>query len=340
MLRGALAKVVTGEHLSTDQARETMGIIMNGEATPAQIGAFLVAMRLKGETAEEVAGFAQAMREKALGYTSRYSYLVDTCGTGGDGAQTFNISTTAAFVVAACGVPVAKHGNRSVSSRAGSADLLEELGAKVDVPPAIAGRCLDEVGFGFFFAPACHPAMKFAAAPRKELGLRTVFNILGPLCNPAGAEVQVLGVYAPELVSLVAEVLAILGSKRAFVVHGAGGLDEVSPVGEVMYAEVKNGTVRRGILDPADHGVNRCRVEELRGGTVTENAAITRAVLQGNRGPKADAVLLNAALALVAAEAAGDVGEGLAAAREVIASGRALAKMEEYISLTRRFTDA
>lgn len=340
MLREALARVVARQDLSTGQARETMGVIMSGDATPAQIGGFLVAMRVKGETAEEVAGFAQAMREKALGYASRHAHLVDTCGTGGDGAHTFNISTTAAFVVAACGLPVAKHGNRSVSSRAGSADLLEALGAKIEVPPEVAGRCLDEIGFGFFFAPICHPAMKYAAGPRRELGLRTVFNILGPLCNPAGAKVQVLGVYAPELVGMVAEVLAILGAKRAFVVHGAGGLDEISPVGEALYAEVKNGSVHRGVFDPADHGINRCSVEALRGGSVAENAALTRGILQGNPGPKADAVLLNAALALVAAEAAGDVDEGLAAAREVVASGRALAKMEEYIEWTRRLTDA
>lgn len=340
MLKEALAKVVLKEHLSGVQARETMGLIMSGQATPAQIGGFLVALRVKGETAEEIAGFAQAMREKACGYVSRHRQLADTCGTGGDGAQTFNISTTAAFIVAACGQPVAKHGNRSVSSRAGSADLLEALGAKIDLPPEISGRCLDEVGFGFFYAPVCHPAMKYAAGPRRELGLRTVFNILGPLCNPAGAKVQVLGVYSPELVTLVAEVLALLGVTRAFVVHGAGGLDEVSPVGECFYAEVKNGTVRCGVLDPLDYGIERCSIEALRGGTAVENAALTRDILEGSPGPKTDSVILNAALALVASGVAEGVAEGLCLSREVLASGQALSKMEEYIAWTRRFADA
>ncbi|RPF43012.1 anthranilate phosphoribosyltransferase [Thermodesulfitimonas autotrophica] len=335
MLKEALAKVVAGEDLPAEEARAVMGEIMEGAATPAQIGAFLVALRMKGETAPEVAGFARAMREKAVGYRSRHPLLVDTCGTGGDGAHTFNISTTAAFVVAACGCPVAKHGNRSVSSRAGSADLLEALGAKIDLPPAVAGQCLDTVGFGFFFAPLCHPAMKHAAGPRRELGLRTVFNILGPLCNPAGAQAQVVGVYAPELVDLVAAVLSLLGVKRAFVVHGAGGLDEVSPVGEVLYAEVADGAVRRGVLDPIEYGVVRCQRAALKGGTAAENAAITRGILQGEAGPRSDAVALNAALALVAAERAQDVREGLGLARAALASGAALAKMEEYVAWTR-----
>lgn len=331
----ALARVVSGEDLPIDQARQVMGEIMSGTATPAQIGGFLVGLRLKGETAAEVAGFAQAMREKAVGYVSRHPLLVDTCGTGGDGAHTFNISTTAAFVVAACGCKVAKHGNRSVSSRAGSADVLEALGARIDLPPAVAGQCLDEVGFGFFFAPLCHPAMKHAAGPRRELGLRTVFNILGPLCNPAGAQVQVIGVYAPELIDLVAEVLSLLGTRRAFVIHGAGGLDEFSPVGEVMYAEVQNGSVRRGVFDPSDYGIERSPVEALRGGTAGENAALTRSVLQGQRGPKSEAVALNSALALLAAGSAGDLGEGIHLAREALSSGAALAKMEEYVAWTR-----
>lgn len=335
MLREALAKVVAGENLTTEEARAVMGAIMAGEATPAQIGGFLVALRMKGETAAEVAGFAQAMREKAVGYRSRHPLLVDTCGTGGDGAHTFNISTTAAFVVAACGCPVAKHGNRSVSSRAGSADLLEALGARIDLPPAVAGMCLDTVGFGFFFAPLCHPAMKHAAGPRRELGLRTVFNVLGPLCNPAGAQAQVVGVYAPELVDLVAAVFSLLGVKRAFVVHGAGGLDEVSPVGEALYAEVVDGSVRRGVLDPSAYGIERCPVAALKGGTAEENAAITRRVLAGESGPQRDAVALNAALALVAAGAAADVREGLALAQKALTSGAALAKMEEYIAWTR-----
>ncbi|MEW6448118.1 MAG: anthranilate phosphoribosyltransferase [Bacillota bacterium] len=336
MISEALARVVSGENLPIDFARQVMGEIMSGAATPAQIGGFLVGLRFKRETAEEVAGFAQAMREKAVGYVSRHPLLVDTCGTGGDGAHTFNISTTAAFVIAACGCKVAKHGNRSVSSRAGSADLLEALGARIDLPPAVAGECMDEVGFGFFFAPLCHPAMKHAAGPRRELGLPTVFNILGPLCNPAGAQIQVLGVYAPELVDLVAEVLSLLGVRRAFVIHGAGGLDEFSPVGEVMYAEVRNGSVRRGVLDPLDYGIARCPLEALKGGTAAENAALTRSILQGGRGPKSDAVALNGALALVAAGSADDLKEGINIARGAMSSGAALAKMEEYVNWTRR----
>ncbi|MDI6631586.1 MAG: anthranilate phosphoribosyltransferase [Bacillota bacterium] len=337
VIKEALAKVVAGENLTADEARQVMGEIMEGEATPAQIGGFLVALRLKKETAEEVAGFARAMRDKAVRFVSRHPVLTDTCGTGGDGAHTFNVSTTAAFVVAACGCPVAKHGNRSVSSRSGSADLLEALGAKIDLPPAAAGQCLDEIGFGFFFAPLCHPAMKHVAGPRRELGLRTVFNILGPLCNPAGAQTQVLGVYAPELIGLVAEVLALLGVKRAFVVHGAGGLDELSPAGPAYYAEVNGGAVRREVLDPADYRIARCSLDALRGGTAAENAVLTREILRGKQGPMADTVALNAALALVAAGKAGDLREGLSLAREAMASGAALAKMEEYVAWTRRF---
>lgn len=336
MIREALARVVSGENLSIDDARQVMGEIMSGTATAAQIGGFLVGLRMKRETAAEVAGFAQAMREKAIGYESRHPLLVDTCGTGGDGAHTFNISTTAAFVVAASGCKVAKHGNRSVSSRAGSADLLEALGARIDLPPSVAGQCLDEVGFGFFFAPLCHPAMKHVAVPRRELGLRTVFNILGPLCNPAAAQIQVIGVYAPELVDLVAEVLSLLGTKRAFVIHGAGGLDEFSPVGEVIYAEVQNGSVRRGRFDPLDYGIERAGLEALKGGTAEENAALTRAVLQGERGPKGDAVALNAALALMAAGSAEDLREGMNMARKALSSGAALAKLEEYVAWTQR----
>ncbi|ACX52277.1 anthranilate phosphoribosyltransferase [Ammonifex degensii KC4] len=338
-LREALAKLARKEDLTLEEAREVMGVVMEGKATPAQIGALLMALRLKGEKVPEVAGFAQAMRERALRYQPRHPVTVDTCGTGGDGTGSFNVSTTAAFVVAACGCPVAKHGNRSVSSRAGSADLLEALGAKVDLPPELAGRCLDEVGFGFFFAPRCHPAMRHAAGPRRELGVRTVFNILGPLCNPAGAQVQVVGVYHPDLLELVAEVLLTLGTKRALVVHGAGGMDEASPVGEVLYAEVRGGEIRRGKFDPADYGFPRCRLSDLRGGTAQDNAAITRAILQGEKGPRTDAVVLNAALALVAAEKAEDLQEGVEMARRALERGEALAKLEEYLNFCRQVTE-
>ncbi|MGO0122422.1 anthranilate phosphoribosyltransferase [Desulfothermobacter acidiphilus] len=338
-LQLALGKLARREDLSLEEARQVMGAIMDGQGTPAQIGALLMGLRLKGEKASEVAGLAQAMRERAQGYRPFHPFTVDTCGTGGDGAGTFNLSTTAAFVVAACGCPVAKHGNRSISSRAGSADLLEALGAKVDLPPELAGKCLDEVGFGFFFAPRCHPAMRHAAGPRRELGIRTVFNILGPLCNPAGAQIQVVGVYHPDLLELVAEVLLTLGTERAMVIHGAGGLDEASPVGELLYAEVRGGAIHKGILDPADYGFPRCRVSDLQGGTAHENAAITRSILEGERSPRTDAVVLNAALALVVAERAEDLREGVELARRALERGEARAKLEEYLRFNRQVSE-
>src|SRR5437667_1069984 len=271
-----------------------MGEVMAGEATPAQIAGFLVALRAKGETAEEIAGCAEAMREHALVGRPARDDLVDTAGTGGDGARTLNISTAAALVAAAAGAGVAKHGNRAVSSASGSADVLEALGFELEQQPERIARSIDELGFGFLFAPAHHPAMRHAASVRRELATRTVFNVLGPLTNPAGARSQVVGVYSEGLVRTIADVLASLGARRAFVVHGAGGIDELSPVGPNLVAEVGDGSVREREIDPLELGVPRCAPEELRGGSAAENAAAIRQVFEGGNGGRRSAILLNA----------------------------------------------
>ena len=270
-----------------DEARAVMGEIMSGEATPAQIGGFLIALRLKGETADEIAGCAEAMREHVLAVQPKRDDLVDTAGTGGDGAGTFNISTAAALVAAAAGAGVAKHGNRAVSSSSGSADVLEALGFDLEQPAERIERSIDELGFGFLFAPSHHPAMRHAAPVRRELAARTVFNVLGPLTNPAGARAQVVGVYAPELVPTIAEVLAQLGSHRAFVVHGAGGVDELSPAGPNLVYEVADGKVRKREIDPLDFGVPRCKPGELAGGSPKENAVADPRDLRGRQGRQA-----------------------------------------------------
>ena len=289
-----------GRDLSQEDAREVMNSIMAGEATPAQIGAFLVALRIKGETADEIAGCAEAMREHVLVVRPARTDLVDTAGTGGDGARTFNISTAAALVAAAAGAGVAKHGNRAVSSSSGSADVLEALGFNLELPPETIARSIDELGFGFLFAPTHHPAMRHAAPVRRDLATRTVFNVLGPLTNPAGARAQVVGVYAPELVPTIADVLARLGAERAFVVHGAAGVDELSPAGPNLVCEVANGQVRRREIDPLDLGIDRCAPEELGGGDPADNAETIRRIFSGAEGGKRDAVLLNAAGAIAA----------------------------------------
>ena len=335
MIQQALARLLDGQDLSRVEAREVMALVMGGEATPAQIGALLVALRLKGETADEIAGCAEAMRAHALAVRPRRDDLVDTAGTGGDGARTFNISTAAALVAAAAGAGVAKHGNRAVSSASGSADVLEALGFRLDVPPPRIERSIDELGFGFLFAPSHHPAMRHAAPVRKELAARTVFNVLGPLTNPAGARAQVVGVYAPELVPRIADVLLRLGARRAFVVHGAGGIDELSPAGENVVFEVANGGIRRREIDPRDLGVPRCRPEDLRGGSPAENAATVRGILAGARGPKREAVLLNAAGAIAAAGHARDLADGYALAAEAVDSGAAGERLDELIAFSR-----
>jgi len=308
---------------------------MAGEATPAQIGAFLVALRMKGETADEIAGCAEAMREHVLVVRPARTDLVDTAGTGGDGARTFNISTAAALVAAAAGAGVAKHGNRAVSSSSGSADVLEALGFNLELPPETIARSIDELGFGFLFAPTHHPAMRHAAPVRRELATRTVFNVLGPLTNPAGARAQVVGVYAPELVPTIADVLARLGAERAFVVHGAAGVDELSPAGPNLVCEVANGQVRRREIDPLDLGIDRCAPEELGGGDPADNAETIRSIFSGAEGGKRDAVLLNAAGAIAAGGLARDLGEGVGLAREAIDSGAAGERLEALIAFSR-----
>jgi anthranilate phosphoribosyltransferase len=307
---------------------------MGGEATPAQIAGFLVALRAKGETADEITGCAEAMREHVLPVRPQRDDLVDTAGTGGDGARTFNISTAAALVAAAAGAGVAKHGNRAVSSASGSADVLEALGFRLEQEPSRIARSIDELGFGFLFAPSHHPAMRHAAPVRRELATRTVFNVLGPLTNPAGARAQVVGVYSPALVRTIAEVLARLGASRAFVVHGAGGIDELSPAGPNLVCEVVGGDVRQREVDPAALGLQRCASEELRGGTPEENAAIVREIFAGGDGGRRSAVLLNAAGAIAAGGLATDLGEGLELAREALDSGAAGERLEALIAFS------
>jgi anthranilate phosphoribosyltransferase len=335
MIQSAISELMDGRDLSQEGARDVMRSIMDGEATPAQIGAFLVALRIKGETADEIAGCAEAMREHVLVVRPARTDLVDTAGTGGDGAGTFNISTAAALVAAAAGAGVAKHGNRAVSSSSGSADVLEALGFNLELPPETIARSIDELGFGFLFAPTHHPAMRHAAPVRRDLATRTVFNVLGPLTNPAGARAQVVGVYAPELVPTIAEVLARLGAERAFVVHGAAGVDELSPAGPNLVCEVANGQVRRREIDPLDLGIDRCAPEELGGGDPADNAETIRRIFSGGKGGKRDAVLLNAAGAIAAGGLARDLGEGVGLAREAIDSGAAGERLEALIAFSR-----
>jgi len=328
MIARAIQTVVEGAHLTGVEARAVMEIIMNGEATDAQIGAFLIAMRMKGETVEEITSFVRVMREKATRIHAGTADVLDTCGTGGDGAQTFNISTVAAFVAAGAGIVVAKHGNRSVSSKCGSADVLKELGVNIDIPPEKVSDCLQQVGIAFLFAPKLHASMKYAIGPRRELGLRTFFNILGPMTNPAGANRQLIGVYSPELVEKVAGVLAMLGSKRAFVVHGGDGLDEITTTSATTVAEIREGTVNIFEFNPGDLGIEQAAPETLTGGDTEENAAFFRAVLCGEKGPKRDIVLVNSAFAICAGGKAETPYEGLKLAVESIDSGAALKKYD------------
>ena len=330
----ALARLLDGHDLAREEARAVMNEVMEGDATPAQIGGLLVALRLKGETADEITGCAEAMRAHVLPVKPKRDDLVDTAGTGGDGMGTINISTAAALVAAAAGAGVAKHGNRAVSSASGSADVLEALGFRLELPPARIERSIDELGFGFLFAPTHHPAMRHAAPVRRELAARTVFNVLGPLTNPAGARAQVVGVYAPSLVRTIAEVLAQLGARRAFVVHGAGGIDELSPAGPNLVCEVADGDVREREIDPLELGVPRCDPADLRGGSPAENAAAVRAVFRGESGGRRSAILLNAAGALAAAGHAHDLAEGLELAREAIDSGAAAARLDELVTFS------
>jgi anthranilate phosphoribosyltransferase len=334
VIQDALARLLDGNDLTRDEARRVMDTIMSGEATPAQIGGFLVALRLKGETAAEIAGAAEAMRAHVVPVEPRRDDLVDTAGTGGDGGKTFNISTAAALVAAAAGAGVAKHGNRSVSSASGSADVLEALGFNLDLSPERIADSIDALGFGFMFAPTHHPAMRHAAPVRRELAARTVFNVLGPLTNPAGARAQVVGVYSAHLVPVIADVLAQLDARRAFVVHGAGGIDELSPTGPNLVGEVVEGAVTHREIDPLDLGIPRCDPAELRGGDAAENAVRIREVFHGANGGRRSAILLNAAGAIAAGGHAQNLEEGLELAREALDSGAAAARLDELVAFS------
>src|SRR5271157_688557 len=333
MIKEAIAQLVEGRSLTMDEASTVMNEIMEGSATPAQFGSFVTALRLNGETVEEIAGLARTMRSKAL-RVKIDAPVVDTCGTGGDARGTFNISTAAAFVAAACGLKVAKHGNRAMSSQCGSADVLEALGVKIDLNPEQVQQCLEKVGIGFMLAPVFHPAMKFAAAPRKEVGIRTVFNILGPLTNPAGAKAQVLGVPSKDLTVKMATVLKMLCCQHALVVHGEDGLDEITVTGKTFIAELKDGNIRNYEITPEDVGFSRAAPDSLKGGTAKDNAVLLRSILSGKKGAQRDIVLLNAAAALIAGGKAATFKEGIAAASKAIDSGKALQKVEELITFS------
>ncbi len=341
MIKEAIGKLIEKKDLTRDEIYQVMDEIMSGRTTGAQIGTFLTALRLKGETVEEITGAALLMREKAvtidMGPTVDIDReeinidaetILDTCGTGGSGTNTFNISTATAFVVAGAGLKVAKHGNRSVSSRCGSADVLEALGVKIDMPPEKTAQAIKEIGIGFLYAPLFHGAMKYAIGPRREIGIRTIFNILGPLTNPAKANVQILGVYKENLTELMANVLSKLGEKRAYVVHGLDTLDEITITGKTKVSELKEGKVKTYYVTPEDFGLERARLEDIKGGDIEENVRAILSVLNGEKGPRRDVVLLNASAALVAGGKAKDLKEGIKLAEEAIDSGRAKEKLE------------
>jgi anthranilate phosphoribosyltransferase len=347
LIKQAIAKVVERQDLSEGEMIDVMSMIMGGEATPAQIGAFITALRMKGETVAEITGAARVMRERATPIRAGQALdldrddinidqetILDTCGTGGSGTKSFNITTTVAFVVAACGIKVAKHGNRSISSACGSADVLEALGVNLNVAPSVVERCIREVGVGFLFAPALHGAMKHAIGPRREIGIRSIFNLLGPLTNPAGADRQVLGVYREDLVEPLSRVLRELGCKRGFVVHGSDGMDEITLTGTSRIAEITPDEVQLTTLDPTEFGLTCCRLEDLQGGNAAENAAIVSDILAGGKGPKRDVVLLNAAYALVAAGVVETPKAGLQQAAAAIDQGKAKAKLDGLVQMT------
>lgn len=328
-------------HLQEEEAEAVMHQIMSGDATEAQIGAYLMALRMKGETPEEITGSARAMREKASTVpTTVTADLLDTCGTGGDKSGTFNISTTVAFVAAGAGIPVAKHGNRAATSRSGSADVLAASGVNLDLTPEQVGKCVDEVGIGFLFAVKLHPAMKYAIGPRRQMGIRTIFNILGPLTNPAGAKCQLMGVFAADLTDLLAHVLKSLGTKSAIVVNGYGGLDELTISGPNRVSQLtQSGSIETYELDPMEFGFEGASISELKGGEPEQNAAILRGILDGtDRGPKRDVVLLNAGAALWAAGKVDNLKAGIKQARETIDSGAALKKLENLVEFSQSFS--
>lgn len=328
MIKEAINLLVGNISLSEVEMAECMKEIMEGKATDAQIGAFLTALRIKGETVEEITGAARIMREKATTIKAPDGVL-DTCGTGGDMSHTFNISTTTAIVVAGAGIPVAKHGNRSVSSQSGSADVLAALGVKIDLSPEKVEKCLFETGFGFLFAPLFHPAMKYAIGPRREMGIRTIFNILGPITNPAGAKRQVLGVFADKLTGILAMVLGNLGAVDAMVVHGEDGLDEITISNRTRVSRFKGGKAQNFYIEPEDFSIRRNKIEHILGGNKEDNADITLSILNGEKGPKRDIVLINSAVALIVAGKTEDFKIALSMAADSIDSGRALKKLEE-----------
>lgn len=342
-IREAIHSVVLGEDLSEQQMHLVMSEIMSGAATPVQIGSFLTALRIKGETVEEITGAVRVMREKVTRIdtgvdTLQGGIIVDTCGTGGDGSGTFNVSTTSAFIVAASGLTVAKHGNRSVSSSCGSADVLEAAGVDLNLNPDQVSECIRQTGIGFLYAPALHGAMKYAIGPRREIGIRTIFNILGPLTNPAGANIQVLGVFSEELTKPLANVLAQLGSKRALVVHGEGNLDELTTCGQTTISELRNGDVATYSVAPEDFGISRATISELHGGKDNaESAELMKNILQGVKGPRRDISLLNSGAALYAAGMEKDISAGVKHAADCLDSGQAMAKFQEFVEFTKSF---
>ena len=333
-IREAIDKLVNRIDLSEAETINVMNQIMTGEATPLQVAAFLTALRMKGETVEEITGAARVMREKAHRVDVGSMAVLDTCGTGGDQKGTFNISTTSAFVVAGAGIPVAKHGNRSVSSQSGSADVLGALGVKVDAPKDRVEQCIAKIGIGFLFAPLLHEAMKYAVQPRRDIGIRTIFNILGPLTNPAMARYQLIGIYSGELVAMIAQVLKNLGSARALVVHGFEGLDEISLCGPTKVAELRDGEVKEYTVEPEQLGFKRCLLEDLHGGSAGESAVIVRAVLDGKPGPARDVVLLNSGAALYVSGNATTLQNGMRLAAESIDSGKARHKLQQLVEMT------
>ncbi|WP_371381582.1 anthranilate phosphoribosyltransferase [Sporomusa aerivorans] len=339
MLKDYLSQAVAGQNLSREDARKAMQVIMSGQASELQIAAFLTALRMKGETSMEVAGFAEAMRNYALKVECSSPKIIDTCGTGGDCRGTFNVSTAVAFVLAGAGMHVAKHGNRGVSSSCGSADVLTALGVKLELPARGVAEAIDTIGVGFIFAPRFHQAMKYAVNPRRELGFRTVFNLLGPLTNPAGAHCQLIGVYDPALTATAAHALAGLGISRAMVVHSQDGLDEISTTAPTLVAEVCGGEIKTYTIDPAMYGFSRCTLADYQGSTSVENARIIIRLLQGEPGFKRDIVLINAAAALVVADAARDIREGLELAAASIDSGAALAKLTALQKFTQSYQE-
>ena len=334
MFASLIEKLQRREDLTMDEAAGAMGEIMDGRAQPAQIAGLLVALTMKGERPSEIVGLARTMRSRAARLSREYAPVFDTCGTGGDRANTFNVSTVSALVLAGCGVRVAKHGNRSVSSQCGSADLFEALGVQIAASPTVVEHCLDEAGIAFFFAPTFHPSMKHAALARRDLGVRTAFNLLGPLTNPAGASRQLVGVPRPELTELVARSLALLGSERAWVVHGADGLDEISTTGYTKISECRGGAVNTFYVHPGDFGVPKAAPGDLRGGDAAENAVIAKAVLDGSTGPARDIVVLNTAAALLIAGQAATIPEGIVQASAALDSGRARQALDRLITIS------